>query len=318
MKRIGFACLAPLCVASALFAAPRTARAETPPSPVAQARTHFERAVALYEEDDYRAALIEFNRAYSLAPSFQVLFNIGQSHYQLRDYANALESLERYLAEGGDKVPRDRRSQVDGELDELRGRVARLAVTANVDGAELLLDDAPLGRSPLPESAKSTLVSAGRHTVRAQKNGYATDVKTVDIAGGDEAHVAFELVVTPRAVSLSRPLEMRPSSSPSRAPAIAALAIGGAGVVVGTLFGVLAMHDKSALDDACRAKVCPERNQRDIDAFSRDGALSTVAFTVGAVGLVTGVLLYFTASPPRDASHFVGIGAVGRGLSVSF
>ena len=140
-------------------------------------------------------------------------------------------------------------------------------------------------------------------------------MKTVDIAGGDEAHVAFELAPAPRPLSQSRPIDARPPSAPSRAPAMTSFAIGGAGVVVGAVFGILAMHDKSTLDDVCRAKACPEGNQRDIDAFTRDGALSTVAFTVGAVGLVTGVILYLTEAPARDASP---VGVVRRGFSVSF
>src|SRR5271163_3770938 len=81
-------------LALALVSAPLPSAAQGNGAPsgadaVAQARQHFTRGVRLYEEDDFRTALIEFNRAYEIAPNWQVLYNIGQAYYQLRDYANA-------------------------------------------------------------------------------------------------------------------------------------------------------------------------------------------------------------------------------------
>src|SRR4051812_31637230 len=60
-----------------------------------EAGTHFQRAVQLYSEADYRAALVEFKRAYELAPHVTVLYNLGQTHYQLQNYAEALNTFER-------------------------------------------------------------------------------------------------------------------------------------------------------------------------------------------------------------------------------
>jgi uncharacterized membrane protein len=40
---------------------------------------HFQRGVSLYGEADYRAALIEFKRAYALAPNAAVLYHVGQT-----------------------------------------------------------------------------------------------------------------------------------------------------------------------------------------------------------------------------------------------
>jgi len=60
---------------------------------VREAGKHFQRGVTLYNETDYRAALVEFRRAYDLAPNAAVLYNIGETEYQLRDYASALITL---------------------------------------------------------------------------------------------------------------------------------------------------------------------------------------------------------------------------------
>ena len=101
---------------TALMSLPVTVAAQ-PASPEASADTdgkqaageHFQRGVDLYNGGDYRAALIAFQRAYEIAPNFGVLYNLGQASAELKDYVSALDAFERYLKEGGDAVPADRR-----------------------------------------------------------------------------------------------------------------------------------------------------------------------------------------------------------------
>src|SRR5262245_24707637 len=77
-----------------------------------EARGRFERGIELYEEGDMDAALVELRRAYELAPSYKLLFNIGQVHLQKSDYASALDAFERYLAQGGENVATKRRREL--------------------------------------------------------------------------------------------------------------------------------------------------------------------------------------------------------------
>jgi hypothetical protein len=258
---------------------------------VAQARGHFLRGVKLYEEDDFRAALIEFNRAYELAPNWAVLYNVGQSYYQLRDYANALRVLESYETLGATAIPGDRRSQVDREIEELRGRVAHVAIASNVAGATVTIDDAAIGESPL---AAPHIVGAGRHAIRLSKPGYVTASKVVDIAGGDNLDVTLDLAPLSRAPEAA-------AARPSLVPALVSVAVGGAGVVAGSVFGVLALNDKSSLQHECRGTACPTSAQGDIDAFSRDGTISTVGFVVGGAGIGAAVVLYLTERRGRES-----------------
>jgi hypothetical protein len=271
-----------------LHAGPARAEEVNPAQPsadaVAQARSHFTHGVKLYEEDDFRAAVIEFNRAYELAPNWAVLYNVGQSYYQLRDYANALRILEKYEALGAASIPADRRAQVEKEVVELRGRLAHVAVLSNVVGAEILMDDAVLGQTPLPATQ---VVGAGRHTFRAAKTGYIAASQILDVAGGDNLTVTLTLAEATKAVE---PAER----TVSFAPAIASLVVGGVGIVTGSVFGALALGDKSSLKTECRGTACPSSAQPDISAFSRDGAISTVGFVVGGVGIAASVVLYLT------------------------
>ena len=282
-------------VLTACLAIPAVAQAQSAEKPavgssaVSQAREHFQRGVKLYEEDDFRTALIEFKRAYELSPNSTLLFNIGNSYYQLREYADALRALEQYVREVGTAIPKDSRVQVDREIEDLRGRVAHVTFQSNVAGAQLAMDETKLGTLPFPQAQ---IVSAGRHRLEISKPGYKTVTKDVDIAGGDNVTVPFDLKVedVPGAVAIGS------VAKPNHTASIIVLSVGVAGIVLGTVGGILAISSKSNLDDQCSGKTCPRSSQSDVDAFSRNGAISTVGFSVGAAALVAGGLLFWWES----------------------
>ena len=310
----------------ALATAPLAAHAQQPAAPAAgeandsvgQARQHFMRGVKLYEEDDFRSALIEFNRAYELAPNWGVLYNIGQSYYQLRDYANGLRTLERYSREGGAQIAPDRRAQIEKEMAELRGRVAHVTLTANAEGAEITLDDASLGKTPLAEPA---LIGTGRHKLSIVKPGYVPLTKMVDIAGGDRLTIALDLTELPREGEQNPAAAATVAETPSHTPAYVVGGIGVAGIVVGSIFGILAIGNKSSLNGECdAAKHCTAGSQSDIDSFTRNSTISTVGFSVGLVGLAAGTILFLTERPKTEptpaptalrVTPWVGLGSAG-------
>ena len=104
-----------------------------------EAGKHFQRAVALYGEADYRAALVEFRRAYALSPNAAVLYNVGEAEYQLQDYAGALQTFEHYLTES---------SPSDAHHAEVESNVNVLARASRADSR--------LRRAPRAPTSPST------------------------------------------------------------------------------------------------------------------------------------------------------------------
>jgi hypothetical protein len=304
-------------VAFVLAAAPATGRADpaADADSVARARQHFRRGVQLYEEDDFRAALIEFNRAYQLAPNPAVLYNVGQSYYQLRDYAGALTTLERYMHEAAGQIADDRRAQVQTELQELRGRVAHVTVRSNVDGADLAIDDTPVDHA-LPHDP--LLVGAGRHKLTASKRGYVATTRVVDIAGGDDVDIRLDLVREGTREATSR------GEPPNYTATVVTATLGAAGVTVGAVFGLQAVDNKSTLAGECNSvRVCPPSARSDVDAFSRNTTISTIGFSVGAAGLVAAAYFFFHARASEVSMQTVGaitpwVGPGGAGVSGAF
>lgn len=88
-----------------------------------QARGAFEqsyqRALDLFDERDYEAALSEFQAAYRLRQLPSLLYNIAQVHRKLGHAQEAIAYFERYLAVEPD-VPREVRQQIDRHIASLR------------------------------------------------------------------------------------------------------------------------------------------------------------------------------------------------------
>ncbi|HEY5375391.1 MAG TPA: tetratricopeptide repeat protein, partial [Polyangiaceae bacterium] len=90
-----------------------------------QAREHFGQATKLYKDGDFDAALVQFERAYELKPNYKVLYNIGQTYFQLREYVEARDSMTRYVKDGGDQIDAERLAAVNKDLADLERRLAK-------------------------------------------------------------------------------------------------------------------------------------------------------------------------------------------------
>jgi tetratricopeptide (TPR) repeat protein len=280
--------------------------ADPAPSAQKEAGKHFQRGVALYNETDYRAALVEFRRAYEIAPNAVVLYNIGETQYQLQNYAAALTTLERYLNESGDKA--SHRDEVEQTIETLRTRVGKVAVTTNVAGCEITVDDELVGKSPL---ASPVLVSIGRRKVTAMYPGRAPDTRFVEVATGDTVKLALALP-DPEAAQ-AQPLQDAPKPpQKSSLPTIGWVATGvlGAGSIV---MGVLAYHTSSQLKDE---KATFPANGDDLNKkASRVTTYAAIADILGGAAIVTGGLtLAFTIT--RSRSHEVRVGVNPGGVVV--
>lgn len=159
-----------------------------------QASQHFFRAVELFNDEDYSAALFEFNLAYQIAPNYRVLYNIGLCQLELHDYADAKKSLEQYLAQGGDELGNARREIVSKKLRQLDNRTGYLSVKSNVKSAEVVIDDETVALTPV---AEPILVNLGRHRITLRKRGYVEESKVGQVAAGSLVTLVFELEEVP-------------------------------------------------------------------------------------------------------------------------
>lgn len=174
---------------------------------IQEARDHYDRGLKLYDSGDYDAARVEFERAYQIAPSYRILYNIGLVQRQKQDYVGALRNFELYLSEGGASLPDVRRKQVEGEIAEIRSLIASATVETNVPEAEVFVDDVPVGKTPLREPV---LLNPGRRRITATKRGRLPAAKVVEVAGRDKIAVKLELAEGKQLIVVNKPVRRIP------------------------------------------------------------------------------------------------------------
>jgi hypothetical protein len=288
-----------------------------------EASARFRRGVELFQEGAFRAALVEFQRAYDIAPDFRLLYNIGQAQVQVQDYLGANRSYERYLADGGSDVDPARREEVETALTALRERVARLVIRVDKDGADVFVDDQRVGTSPM---SATVAVNLGRHRVYARLADGAAGEKVVDVAGGDLTEVDLVIVEVPPSPVASGPsaTEDAPISSMRRG-AIASWAAAGAFIAGAVVTGVMTGSKSDDLDAALDVKPPKgEANGKKIDDLR--GSADTLALTTDILGgaaialAVTGTILWFMGdSPDPDramAKRRITVGISAHAISV--
>jgi hypothetical protein len=287
---------------------------------VAEAHRRFQRATELYEENNLAGALAEFRKAYALAPSYKILYNVGQLCYLLQDFPCAYDSLTRYLGQGGGEITAQRREEVQRDLTKLQSRVASLRIVVDKPGAEITVDNVSVGRSPL---AEPVMVSAGRPQVRITLPGHTPVTRVVEVAGMDTATINVQLSATgtpPPPEPQAAPLL---AAEPAREPAPSGHGVTAAWIVTGVLVagagttGGLALWSSSDLKQ--RRQELPA-DAADLDSRSRRTKRLALAtdILIGASAVAAGVATVLTVTRPRHGEVAVSLSPGGVAVSGSF
>lgn len=315
-----------LAVALAAGSASAAGGKPAPKASMDEAQKRYDRGRELYDESDYRGALVEFQRAYELAPSFRLLYSIALVQYQLQDYASSLRSYQQYLQEGGNDVPAQRRDEVQREINKLRSRVATLTITTDRPGAEVAVDDVAVGTTPLTDPV---VVSAGRRRITATLPGQAPVSRVVDVAGSDSVNVALAFGTPkepPAPVAAASQVETAPSVTKEvqqpRGVPWALWGTTGALAVASGVSGVLAMGAASDLKTKRDTFGATKEELNDASQKTKRFALMTDVLG-GAALVAAGVSTYLTltrhpAEPATTATLQLGVGPGSVGVAGTF
>jgi hypothetical protein len=271
-----------------------------------EAGKHFQRGVGLYGEADYRSALVEFKRAYALAPNAAVLYNVGETEFQLQDYAGALTTFRHYLAEASPGEPH--RGEVENNVEVLRSRVGHISVTTVPSGADITVDEQPAGRTPLEESI---LVGIGHRKIVAAMPGRQPVTRYVDVAADDNASVTLPLGA-PEGGGAATGVA-KDTTAPSKAgPTLRIVGWVSTGILAGgaVAFGLLAEKAGNDLRDA--RNTFPTTGATLTHDASVTTTYSILADSLSAAAIVLGgITLYSTLSASSSPSSSPVRGSTG-------
>lgn len=310
MNLRSFACAPLLC--SLLVALPAQAQTPAAPAPAApagdvsdveQARLHFTQGTKLYKDGDFDAALVQFERAYDVKPNYKVLYNIGQAYFQLRQYVEARDAMDRYVREGGNQIDAERLAQVNKDIADLQRRIARVRISVNVEGASVLVDGKKQGVTPLPGPID---VSEGQRTVSIEAPNRGVLQRLVRVAGGDDQTLTLNFDESPAAAAATGSQPPQPKAGGLGAgfwtTAIGAVVLGaGAGVT-----GVLALKAQS--DNKDQQSAVPGNAQELDDTSSRAKTFALTTDILGGAAIVcAGVATVIWITTPSSGSAQVGL-----------
>ncbi len=264
-----------------------------------EAQAFFEEGLRLAKGNDPRGALTAFREAYARFPSFRVLYNIGQLCARTGDGGCAVRSYERYLRDGDKEVPAKRRKEVEAEIRQLSRTLGRLTVTTSAPGAEVFVDDEPVGRTPMTEAVA---VSGGTHKISASTPDQARAEKSVSVVAGQTASV--DLVLEKKEKEVARAPDPKPSQPEPAAPAdepkgqptpfpVVPWAVTGGFAAVTVVTGILAASAYGTYEETRDGFPITREELDSAHGTARDLFLVTTAFGVATL-VSAGVATYFT------------------------
>jgi hypothetical protein len=154
------------------------------------ARRAWDAAKQLAGANDYKGALVEFQRAYELSHDPRVLYNVGVTEKLLTHYARAVDAWEKELKEGASELTPAEVQEIRSSIAIVQQFVTIIDVLASEPDATLSIDDVPVGKTPFPGPVR---IDVGKRTVKLSKEGFVDAIQTVDVATGQRVPVTLKL-----------------------------------------------------------------------------------------------------------------------------
>ena len=223
---------------------------------------------------------------------------------EARDAALAVTRLPAAAAEP--EVFAESRAEAADLADSIAARIPSLTVTVEggpASGVEVLLD----GVNIRPGLARK--LNPGKHVVIAKAPGFVEARSELDIAEGAAENVTLKLspeTATESALAPSPPPQQDELASGGTSPLVyVGFGVGAAGIVVGSVTGIMSLSKTSSVKDQCDGNRCPTSAESDADSAKTLANVSNIGFGVGIVGIGIGIygLLSSGSSSPQTVGR---------------
>jgi hypothetical protein len=163
-------------------------------------RSDYEAGVRELHEGRYQEAVRHLERSYAARAVPVVLYNLALSYRGVGRYQDAIGAFERYLSAAEPSATAERLAAIRGEVEGLRGQLARVLLTVTPPGASLHVDGRPVEGTATelvldPRAHTLTWSAPGHHD--AQRDLEARPGETVRLVVALEPQREGRLVVEP-------------------------------------------------------------------------------------------------------------------------
>jgi len=292
-------------------AVPREALAQSA-SDLASARALYKEARELRDKGDPKGALDKFKAANALAGTPITALELGRTHAQVGQPVEALEtwlSVARMKEQPNESDnAKAARAEAASLAQQIASRIPSLVV--KVEGAppgsalQITVDGAAIPVETLGQPRK---LNPGEHSVVVRTSNGREEKRAVTLKEGESQTVSISIgegaapapAVVPVVVAPPPNAEKKPEPTPNAAPTeksktnpivYVGFGVGAAGIVVGTLGGILTFSNKSDLKPLCDGLVCDSSAKKIVSTARTWATVSTIGFVVGGVGIAAGVV----------------------------
>ncbi len=267
-----------------------------------KARESYGRGQQLFRQGDFAGAKIAFHAAYDAVPNPIVLLSIAECEVRTEQFAEALETFNRYLRERPNAPDK---AQVEAQVAKLREKPGFVNVASVPSGAEVYVDGVHTGKLTPTELG----LGAGQHVIALEMPHYLRAERTLTVSIGSRQALEILLDAAPaEAEPIAIPTSQPPPAdeSPSRTSTAMWVAAGvaGAGLVTGAILGGVALKKKGDFDD--------NPTEAKADKGERLALFADVGFGIAAAGAVTAIVLYLTAKDEPAEQAFRVAPSVAR------
>lgn len=300
----------------------------------AAARALFDEGRTLMDEKKFPQACAKFEASQKIGPKASTALNLGVCYDKIQKFATAWSTFGTAATLAKREGHAEREKYAREQMAAMEEKLAKLTIHVgnSVAGLQVMLDD-----KPVIEAMYGTAlpIDPGPHKLSATAPGKKPWSKEI-VVPAEKASLTETIpmledseAVTPTPIPTPTPTPaqettpqppVQPPPPPARSgtsPLVyIGFSLGGAGVVIGTITGIVAIANTSSIKDNCSDDdLCPSTERENIDDAELVANVSNVAFAAGAVGVVVGVIGLFVGGDdrPEQASiePIVGPGYLG-------
>ncbi len=261
----------------------------------------------LMQAGKYQEACEKFESSRRLEPALGTTLNLANCYEKLGRTASAWAEFKSAAAEAQRLNDSARKATALERAAALEPKLSRLWLQADDPSVSVSRNGVPVNAGVLGNAIP---VDPGSHELEASAPGKVTWKDTVDVKGeGATVEVRIPPLADSGDGATSPPPSTQDSSPPpamsaetgstQRTVAWVSGGVGVAGVVTGTVFGLLASSSWSKAQDGCDdgAFECTADAIDKEDSARTQANVATVAFIVGGVGLGLSTVLFLTDGP---------------------
>jgi hypothetical protein len=261
-----------------------------------KAKEHYLKGKELVDAGAYKKAIVELEASYELNPVPIVLYNIGLCYDELHLYASALKHYRLFVAKATEDLASLKQS-VSVRIQELNKFLGILKLTVDEEGADVLVDNEWIGKTPLP----ATFIETGNHDLEIRKTGFPDIEQKIKIISGESLELEFSMKAAAASVPDTKEQEARDKAETEKpAGEETAAARNGKKLGIVPFWTAVAVTGASALTMAVLGGVALKKDGEVADMYENEN-WKPVADERDRLSLATNVMIGLTSAAALSA-----------------